>query len=265
MDSQGLTNRVMCAYRRPMLRRTLPLFLVALGAVGASCADDGGTDTTLTVGAAASLTAPFEELGAAFEAEHPGVTVQFTFGASSDVARQIGEGAPIDVFASADTKNMTAAADTRGLVGEAQVFATNTLQIIVAPGNPKGITGLADLARGDVLVVTCSPEVPIGRYTQQVLEAAGVKLTPASLEENVKGIVSKVTLGEADAGVVYRTDVLAAGAKASGVDIPDDVDVTAEYPIAALKGSGPAAADFVGFVLSAPGQQILSQFGFGAP
>lgn len=222
---------------------------------------------TITVGAAASLTAPFERIGEAFAAAHPGVSVRFSFGASSDVARQIGEGAPIDVFASADSKNMDLVSGSTGTAGEPQPFATNTLQIMVTSGNPKGIGGLDDLARKDVLVVTCSPEVPIGRYTQQVFDAAGVAVTPASLEENVKAIVSKVTLGEADAGVVYRTDVIAAGSEASGVDIPTELNVTAVYPIAVVGTSvnGAAAADFVRFVLSDAGQAVLREAGFGAP
>ncbi len=240
----------------------------------AACSDsnDGAESTrpstvTITVGAAASLTASFEKIGAAFSEANPGITVQFSFGASSDIARQIGEGAPIDVFASADSKNMDAVAAGAGIDGDPAVFATNSLQVIVGPGNPKGIRTLADLAREDVLVVACSPEVPIGRYTQQVLDAAGVVVTPVSLEENVKAIVSKVTLGEADAGVVYRTDVIAAGSKAEGVDIPADVNVTASYPIAVLKASAAraAAVDFVDFVLGEEGRAILRDAGFGGP
>jgi molybdate transport system substrate-binding protein len=248
-----------------VLRRlALPLAVLALASPACGGAD-GGDAVTITVGAAASLTAAFEEIGAAFTAANPDVTVQFSFGASSDVARQIGEGAPIEVFASADTKNMDKVVAGAGVSGEPAVFATNSLQVIVAAGNPKRITGIDDLARADLLVVTCSPEVPIGRYTQQVLEAVGVTVEPVSLEENVKGIVSKVTLGEADAGVVYRTDVLAAGDAATGVDIPDDVNVKAAYPIVALKGASPAAVDFVAFVLSDAGQAVLQRFGFGAP
>ena len=240
------------------------LLAVVAAACGGGAAQQG---TTITVGAAASLTVPFERISAAFSAANPTVVVRFSFGASSDIARQIGEGADIDVFASADEKNMDVVVAAVGTAAEPQVFATNTLQVMVGPGNPKGIRGLADLARSDVLVVACSPDVPIGRYTQQVLDAAGVTVTPVSLEENVKGIVSKVTLGEADAGVVYRTDVIAAGEAAEGVEIPDDVNVTASYPIAVLGASahGNAAADFVRFVLSDAGQAILREAGFGNP
>lgn len=248
-----------------LLRRAW--FLLPLLALAVGCADDSaGGGTTLRVGAASSLTAAFERIGAEFGAAHPGVTVEFSFGSSSDLARQIAEGAPVDVFASADTKNMDSVA-AAGAAGESQLFATNSLQIIVGPGNPKGVTGVADLARPDLLVVTCAPEVPIGRYTQQVLDSAGVTVSPASLEENVKAIVSKVTLGEADAGVVYRTDVIAAADRATGVEIPDEVNVVASYPIAALKTASnrTAADDFVRFVLSAAGQDILRRFGFGAP
>ena len=247
-------------------RLALPLALVVLASV--SCGGSGTSSAkpvTITVGAAASLTAAFEDLGAAFAAANPDVTVEFSFGASGDVARQIGEGAPIDVFASADAKNMDKVVASSGVSAEPVVFATNSLQIIVGAGNPKAITGIDDLARRDVLVVACSPDVPIGKYTQQVLDAVGVTVKPVSLEENVKGIVSKVTLGEADAGVVYRTDVLAAGDAAVGVDIPANVNVTARYPIAALKSASAAARDFVAFVLSDAGQAVLQRFGFGAP
>ena len=247
-------------------RLALPLALLVL--VSASCGGSGSSSTkpvTITVGAAASLTAAFEDLGAAFTAANPNVSVKFSFGASSDVARQIGEGAPIDVFASADAKNMDKVVASAGVSAEPAVFATNSLQIIVGAGNPKAIAGIDDLARSDVLVVACSPDVPIGKYTQQVLDAAGVTVKPVSLEENVKGIVSKVTIGEADAGVVYRTDVIAAGDAAVGVEIPANVNVTARYPIAALKGASAAARDFVAFVLSDAGRAVPQRFGFGAP
>lgn len=222
---------------------------------------------SITVGAAASLTASFTELGDAFMAANPGTTVTFNFGSSSDVVKGINEGAPTDVFASADTKNMDKLVAGAGVAADPQTFATNELQIIVGNGNPKGVTGVADLANPDLLVVACSPDVPIGNYTQQVFDAAGVTVTPVSLEENVKGIVTKVTLGEADAGVVYRTDVLAAADKADGVDIPADINVKATYPIAVTKDAANAdlANAFQAFVLSADGQSILQKYGFGAP
>jgi molybdate transport system substrate-binding protein len=138
---------------------------------------------------------------------------------------------------------------------------------MVAPGNPKGITGVADLAKQDLIVVTCDPHVPCGKYAQQLFDNAKVSVTPKSLEQNVKAVVAKVTAGEADAGIVYITDVKAAGAKAAGVEVPADVNVKADYPIAATKAAPNAtgAAAFVDFVNSDAGQKILASFGFGAP
>ena len=139
------------------------------------------------------------------------------------------------------------------------------MEIIVEPGNPLGIAGVEDLADPDIIFVTCDPAVPIGAYTEQVLDAAGVEVTPASLEENVRGIVTKVTAGEADAGIVYATDVLVAGDDADGVAIPDDINVVAEYPIATVtEAANPdGAAAFVEFVLGDEGQTILAEFAFG--
>jgi len=265
-------------------------FLLAATAVlcslAASCGSDDadGTSTTvaasavdspgpaaitgdINVFAAASLAAAYTEIGEAFMVDHPDADVMFNFAASSDLVAQITQGAPADVFASADEANMSKLTDAGGNAGDPRVFATNSLQIIVEPGNPKGITGVADLAESDVLYVTCAPEVPIGKYAAQVLANAGVTATPVSFEENVKGIVTKVTLGEADAGIVYRTDVSAAGAEAEGVDIPADINVQASYPIIATAEAGnPAgAAAFIDLVLSEQGQKILDSYGFGAP
>lgn len=221
----------------------------------------------VTVFAAASLTAAYTEIGEAFKTEYPDADVIFNFASSSDLVTQINEGAPADVYASADEANMTKLTDAGGNAGEPQVFATNSLQIIVEPGNPKGITGVADLADPDLLYVTCAPEVPIGKYGAQVLAAAGVTVTPVSLEENVKGIVTKVTLGEADAGIVYTTDVIAAGDQAEGVDIAADINVTATYPlvVTAEAPNADGAQAFVDFVLSEQGQKILGTYGFTAP
>ncbi len=173
----------------------------------------------------------------------------------------------MDVFASADPANMTKLADAGLIAGRPATFATNELQIIVAPGNPKRITTVADLADPDLVVVTCSPEVPIGRYSAQVLANAGVSVTPKSLEANVKGIVTKVTTGEADAGIVYATDVRAAGDRAHGVSIPPEINVVAEYPIAVTRdAANPGlATELVDFVISADGRRILGTYGFGAP
>jgi molybdate transport system substrate-binding protein len=256
--------------------------VVVLAIMGASCgSDDSDSDVTqapaseiettvegdVTVFAAASLTAAFTEIGDAFMAENPGADVVLNFAGSSDLAAQIGEGAPADVFASADLGNMTKVTDAARNGSEPVVFATNLAEIIVASGNPEGISGVADLANPDLIVIQCAPEVPCGEYAAQIYENAGVTVTPKSLEENVKAVVTKVTLGEADAGVVYATDVEAAGADVEGVEIPADINVVAEYPIATLADAPNAAGAqaFIDFVSSDRGQGILASYGFRAP
>lgn len=244
--------------------------MVAVGLVAASCGSgDGGSDDSsggnVTVFAAASLTAAFTELGDAFTAANPDVEVTFNFAGSSDLVAQISDGAPVDVFASADLANMSKLTDAGLAAGEPATFATNTAEIVVEPGNPLDIAGVADLADSDLIVVLCAPEVPCGAYAEQVVANAGTTVTPSSYEENVKAVVTKVTLGEADAGIVYRTDVIAAGDAAQGVPIPDDINVVAEYPIA-LVADAPNAAGaqaFIDFVLSPAGQGIVAAYGFG--
>jgi len=243
-----------------------------LSVVGASCGSDekGAAATStgdVTVFAAASLTAAFTEIGDAFMAANPDAKVTFNFAASSELVTQIGEGAPADVFASADMGNMRKLTDAGNNATAPQVFATNSLAIIVNPGNPKGIVGVADLADENLILVVCAPEVPCGKYAAQIFESAGVTVTPKSLEENAKAVVSKVTLGEADAGIVYTTDVKAAGAKAAGVEIPADINVVAEYPIAVTKEAANVrgAQAFIDFVNGAQAQKILASCGFLAP
>jgi molybdate transport system substrate-binding protein len=237
----------------------------ALAACGSD--DDGSASGALVVFAAASLTDAYTELGEAFEAEHPDLSVTFNFAASSELVTQIGNGAPADVFASADLANMTKLTDAGDNDGAPVVFATNRSAIIVAPDNPLGITGVERLADPQLIVVVCAPEVPCGRYAAQIFERAGVAVTPDSYEENVKGVVTKVTLGEADAGIAYATDLIAAGDEASGVEIPGDVNVIAEYPIAVTVDApnGSAARAFVDFVVGPAGQDILASYGFTAP
>ena len=244
------------------------LFLLAAGC--GSDSDTADTGEEVTVFAAASLTEAFTALGDAFAAAEPDTDLTVTFASSSDLARQIVEGADADVFASADTANMAEVVGAGLAVGEPVVFATNRAEIIVAPDNPLGIDGVDDLASDDLVVVVCAPAVPCGTYAAEVFANAGVEVTPDSLEENVKGVVTKVTLGEADAGIVYATDVLSAGTAATGVPIADDVNVLAEYPIAVV-GDGhtsdgsTGAQRFIDFVLGTAGQEILAGFGFGAP
>ena len=244
--------------------------MVAVGLVAASCGSgDGGSDDSsggnVTVFAAASLTAAFTELGDAFTAANPDVEVTFNFAGSSDLVAQISDGAPVDVFASADLANMSKLADAGLAAGEPATFATNTAEIVVEPGNPLGIAGVADLADSDLIVVLCAPEVPCGAYAERVVANAGITVTPSSYEENVKAVVTKVTLGEADAGIVYRTDVIAAGDAAQGVPIPDDINVVAEYPIALVSDAPNAAGAqaFIDFVLGPAGQGIVAAYGFG--
>jgi len=210
------------------------------------------------------LTDSFKALGTAFQTAHPGTTVQFNFAGSPTLVTQIEQGAAADVFASADTTN-TDKLKTDGFTADSsQVFAHNKLEIVVAAGNPKGITGLADLAKPGLIYITAAPTVPAGKYALQILASAGVKVTPKSLETDVKSVVSKIELGEADAGIVYVTDVKAAGSKVTGVPIPDSVNVIATYPIVSVKGAKNSnlANAFVAYVLSAEGQATMQSFGF---
>ncbi|HYN33286.1 MAG TPA: molybdate ABC transporter substrate-binding protein [Ilumatobacteraceae bacterium] len=246
-------------------RRALASATVIACFVLAGCGRDSGRSDQITIFAPSSLTEVFAAMGDAYARDNPDADPNFTFASSSDLARQIIEGAPADVFASADLANMTKVTDAGVTDADPVVFATNRAEIIVAPGNPLGLAGVEDLASDDLVVVVCAPEVPCGTYADEVFDNSGVEVTPDSLEENVKAVVTKVTLGEADAGIVYVTDVIAAGPAATGVAIPDDINVVAEYPIVTIGDAGPAAQDFVDFVLRPKGQAILEGFGFGAP
>jgi molybdate transport system substrate-binding protein len=226
---------------------------------------DGGEG--ITVFAATSLTEAFTDVGAAFAATDDGAPVEFIFDASSGLVSQIIEGAPADVFASADTANMDKLTDEELNGTDPAVFATNLLTIIVPAGNPAGVIGVEDLANSDLNVVLCAEEVPCGNYANQILDSAGVEVTPASLEENVRGVVTKVTAGEADAGIVYVTDVMAAGDDAEGVEIPEDINVLAQYPIATIAASEnqELGEAFIDFLTGDEGQAIMSEYGFGPP
>ena len=227
---------------------------------------DGGT-TTLTVYAAASLTSTFEQIGKEFEAEHDGVKVEFDFGGSSDLVTQITEGAPADVFASADTANMDKLVDGDLADGDPQDFATNTLEIATPPDNPAGVSSFQDLAKKGLQLVICAPEVPCGAATQTMADNLGVTLSPVSEEQSVTDVLAKVTSGEADAGVVYVTDVKAAGDAVTGVTFPESGDVVNTYPIVPVADSlqSDLASEFVDFVLGDTGQGILQDAGFGQP
>lgn len=227
---------------------------------------EGTLSGTVTVFAAASLTESFQAIADAFTAEHPNVEVTFNFGGSSGLATQIVEGAPVDVFAAASPATMTTVTDA-GLAIDAQDFATNTLEIAVPTDNPGGVTGLADFANPDLAIALCAAEVPCGAAAAKALDVAGIAASVDTYEQDVKAVLTKVELGEVDAGLVYRTDVLAAGAKVKGIEFPEAAGAIARYPIAALTASAnpDAAAAFVAFVLSDAGQQILQEAGFGAP
>jgi molybdate transport system substrate-binding protein len=212
----------------------------------------------LTVFAAASLQPPFDQV-----ARHIPVNATFNYAGTQTLTSQLTQGAQADVFASADSVHMRTVQDAGLLAGAPQVFAHNHLEIAVAKGNPKGIHALSDLARSGLVVVLADPAVPAGKYAQQALTRAGVKVKPASLELQVTAVLSKVALGEADAGIVYVSDIVTSGT-VDGVTIPDSQNVIADYYIASLKGAshGATADRFIAFVLSAPGQSILAAAGF---
>ncbi|NYF11449.1 molybdate transport system substrate-binding protein [Leifsonia sp. AK011] len=221
---------------------------------------------TVTVFAAASLTDSFDEIATAFEAEHPDVTVVLNYGGSSGLATQIVEGAPVDVFAAASGTTMATVAD-EGLIDDPTPFVTNTLEIAVPAGNPGDITGLADFADPSLSIAVCAAEVPCGAAADSVFGAAGITPAVDTYEQDVKAVLTKVTLGEVDAGLVYRTDVLAAGATVEGIEFPEAVDAVSSYPIGVLLAAPnpAAAAAFVEFVLGPEGTSILTDDGFGAP
>lgn len=244
----------------------LALPLAACGDDGGDTDGNGGRDATLTVFAAASLTKPFEQLEKTFEDAHPGVDVKLSFGGSSDLVAQITDGAAADVFASADTKNMDKLTSADLAAGTPAEFATNTLVIAVPPGNPGKVSGLADLAKDDLDVVVCAPEVPCGSAAEQVAEKAGVRLAPDSEEQSVTDVLGKIEAGEGDAGLVYVTDVEAAGDKVEGVEFPEAAEVVNHYPIVAVKDSAHAdlAQQWIDLVLG-DGQAVLTAAGFGPP
>ena len=221
----------------------------------------------MSVFAAASLTDAFKAIAATFQQAHPETAVQFNFASSSLLAQQIGEGAPADVFASADETNMQKAADAGELARPAQIFAQNRLVVAVPAGNPKHIASLADLTKGGLTLALAAPQVPAGRYAAEAFAKAGLQVPVASQEIDVRAVLNKVALNEADAGIVYATDIRAAGGKVEAVPIPDEHNVTARYPIAVLKHAADPqnAAAFVDFVLSAAGRAALTQFGFLPP
>jgi molybdate transport system substrate-binding protein len=257
-----------------MFRRTAVVALAAVAALTlAGCGSDSpaasssGSGTTklsgtINVFAAASLTGSFTQLGKDFEKAHPGVKVTFNFAGSSALAQQINQGAPADVFASAAPKNMDQVTDKNSPT----TFAKNTMEIAVPAGNPGKITGLKDFADKNKKVALCAPQVPCGAAAEKVFKAAGITPQPDSLEQDVKAALTKVSLGEVDAALVYKTDVLSAKGKVEGIEFPDADQAINKYPIATLtKAQNPDGAKaFVDYVLSDQGKAVLTAAGFEA-
>ncbi|WP_053853057.1 molybdate ABC transporter substrate-binding protein [Streptomyces sp. NRRL B-24085] len=249
--------------------------LLVLSACSSSDTDSSSSNSSasgrlsgsVTVFAAASLKESFTTLGRRFEQAHPGTNVTFSFGGSDSLAASITGGAPADVFASASPKTMKIVTDAQDASGTPVTFVRNQLEIATLPGNPDGIGSLKDLTDKDLKVVLCDKEVPCGAAAQKALDASGLELTPVSYEQDVKSALTKVELKEADAAVVYRTDVRAAGDKVEGVEFPESADAVNDYPITLLKGARNTATAkaFIALVRSAEGQRVLTGAGFLKP
>lgn len=268
----------MTSYRR----RPVAAALLLLGVLGVACGDDNGEEVTeddptddgavtgsdldgsMTVFAAASLTDVFGELGQTFEVANPAASVEFNFASSSSLREQILNGAPADVFASANESNLDEVVDAGEATGQQMIFAHNQLQIAVSPGNPAGVTGLADFGDADLLIGLCDEEVPCGEFAREALANAGVDPSIDTNEPDVRSLLTKIEVGELDAGIVYRSDVLASGGGVEGIDIPADQNVTASYPIVVLAAADDSdlAQAFVNAVLSQQGREILASYGF---
>ena len=242
--------------------RLLVVSLIAASLPFAGCANDDAS--TITVSAASSLTDAFTEIGAAFEEQNPGTSIRFNFAGSSTLAEQINSGAPVDVFAAASTAAMQRAVDS-GSVETPRAFATNSLAIAVPLQNPAGISDLTDLADPAVTLVVCDSPVPCGVAAQELFAKNALTIEPASLEPDVRAVLTKVIVDEADAGIVYRTDLNAAIGDVIGIQIPDDLNVVDRYLIATTSDANDDGQRFVEFVTSNEGQRILQSWGFGRP
>jgi molybdenum ABC transporter, periplasmic molybdate-binding protein len=243
------------------------VLLLLVGCGQGSGGSTGADSATLTVFAASSLRDTFTTIGEHFEATHPGTTVRFNFAGSSDLAQQIVQGAPADVFAAASDTTMKTVADAGRTATAPALFAKNALRIAVAPGNPKGIASFADLARPDLKVVVCAEGVPCGDAELKIEAVTGIDVQPVSEEPDVKSTLSKVQSGDADAGLVYVTDVAAAMGTVEGVAFPEAEQAVTDYPIAVVQDSGQAALaqEFVALVTGPAGQTVLQEAGFLAP
>jgi molybdate transport system substrate-binding protein len=233
------------------------------GAV-AGTRSDIAVNGTVRVLAAASLTEAFEEIGERLADEYPDLEVVYSFGPSSGLVEQALAGAPADILATADTRTMDRAVDGGAVAGEPTIFARNRLALIVPAGNPGGVTGLADLAREDLRIAVCAPEVPCGAAAKRLLDTAGVTASPDTLATDVKEAASLVALGEADASLVYLTDAAAEDESIESIDVPESEQVVNDYPVAVLAGArNPEGAQLVrDAVTGEPGQQILGEAGF---
>lgn len=275
-----------------MRRTVVPVLAAAAGIVAAGCSSSSSTPPpaagasssspaaatspatsapaslsgSITVFAAASLKEAFTTIGKQFEAAHPGVTVTFSFGASSTLATQIIAGAPADVFASAAPKNMEQVVSA-GDASDPVDFVKNVMEIAVPPSNPAHVAAVTDLAKQGVKVALCQPQVPCGATAAKVFKNAGITVTPVTLQPDVKSVLTQVELGNVDAGVVYVTDVHAAGPKVTGIVIPASLDASTEYPIATVSKSASAAlaSAFISYVLSPAGQAVLTADKFEKP
>ena len=254
-----------------LLSLVAALALAGCGGSDASSGGSGGSSDketgTLNVLAAASLTETFTSLAKDFEADHPGVTVKLAFDSSATLAEQVTQGAPADVLATADEATMQTVVDAGGTEGDPQLFATNHLQMVVPKDNPANIQQFSDLEKPGVKYVVCVDTAPCGKLAAKVLAATGIKAEPASEEVDVKAVLSKVELGEADAGLVYATDAVAGGDKVKPVDIPTSNENLNSYPIAALADAKKPelAKEWVDLVTGTQGQQALADAGFGKP
>ncbi len=264
--------------KRPLTALAAVSLLAVAAGCGSTAAPSGQTSPsssgpsstsaqTLTVFAAASLKPTFTELGSQFHSAHPGAKVAFSFGGSSDLVAQLQQGAPGDVFASADTKNMDKVTGDKLVDGTPVNFASNTLEIAVPPDNPANVASYQDLSKAGLKLVLCAAQVPCGSATHKIETATGVDLKPVSEEQSVTDVLNKVTTGEADAGLVYVTDVKSAGAKVRGITFPESSRAVNTYPIAALASSKnkDLAQAFVTLVTGAAGQKVLADAGFAKP
>lgn len=249
---------------RPVRAAALAVALGCLAAATTGCSTDG---EELTVLAAASLTGSFTELEQVFHEDHPDVDVRLSFDSSATLARQVVEGAPADVLATADERTMRSVVAAGATAGPPHDFASNHLVLVVPADNPAHVRRLADLSGPDVAYVVCVPAAPCGHVAATVLEEAGVDVPAASEETDVKAVLSKVVLGEADAGLVYATDALEAGDAVRSFEIPDATSTSTRYAVAALAGadSPVLARDWIDLLLSDRGRRVLADAGFGPP